>query len=47
MILNGQTWHHRLPTLPDHQVRVRVLNGAGSRDWPGRPPGGSPGSAST
>ena len=29
MILDGQTWHHRLPTLPDHQVRVRVLNGTG------------------
>jgi hypothetical protein len=29
MILDGQTWHQRLPTLPDHQVRVRVLNGAG------------------
>jgi hypothetical protein len=30
MILDGQTWHHRLPTLPDHQVRVRVLNGTGT-----------------
>ena len=29
MILDGQTWHHRLPTLPDHQVRVHVLNGTG------------------
>jgi LCP family protein required for cell wall assembly len=27
MILDGQTWHHRLPTLPDRQVQVRVLNG--------------------
>jgi hypothetical protein len=27
MILDGQTWHHRLPTLPYGQVRVRVLNG--------------------
>jgi hypothetical protein len=30
MVLDGQTWHHRLPTLPDHQVRVRVLNGTGT-----------------
>ena len=29
MIRDGQTWRHRLPTLPDHQVRVRVLNGTG------------------
>jgi LCP family protein required for cell wall assembly len=29
MILDGQTWHHRLPTLPDGQVQVRVLNGTG------------------
>jgi LCP family protein required for cell wall assembly len=29
MILSGQTWHHRLPTRPEHQVRVRVLNGTG------------------
>ena len=29
MILTGQTWRHRLPTRPDHQVRVRVLNGTG------------------
>jgi LCP family protein required for cell wall assembly len=27
MILDGQTWHHRLPTLADRQVQVRVLNG--------------------
>jgi LCP family protein required for cell wall assembly len=27
MILDGQTWHHRLPTLPYGRVRVRVLNG--------------------
>ena len=29
MIRDGQTWHHRLPTCPEHQVRVRVLNGTG------------------
>ena len=29
MILDGQTWHHRLPTLPDRQVQVRVLNATG------------------
>ena len=29
MVLDGQTWHHRLPTLPDRQVRVRVLNATG------------------
>ena len=29
MILDGQAWHHRLPTLPAGQVRVRVLNGTG------------------
>ena len=27
MILDGQTWHHGLPTLPDGRVQVRVLNG--------------------
>jgi hypothetical protein len=29
MVLDGQTWHHRLPTLPDRQVQVRVLNATG------------------
>ncbi len=29
MILDGQAWHHRLPTLPAGRVQVRVLNGTG------------------
>jgi hypothetical protein len=29
MVLDGQTWHHRLPTLPDRRVQVRVLNATG------------------
>ena len=29
MILDGQPWPHRLPTLPAGRVRVRVLNGTG------------------
>ena len=30
MILDGQAWHHRLPTLPYGHVQVRVLNGTGT-----------------
>jgi LCP family protein required for cell wall assembly len=29
MILDGQTWHHQLPTLPYRRVQVRVLNATG------------------
>ena len=29
MILDGQAWPHRLPTLPARRVQVRVLNGTG------------------
>lgn len=29
MILDGQAWHHRLPTLPAGRVQVRVLNATG------------------
>jgi LCP family protein required for cell wall assembly len=36
MILDGQTWQHRLPTLPHRRVQVRVLNGNGSPGLAGR-----------
>jgi LCP family protein required for cell wall assembly len=36
MILDGQQWHHRLPTLPYGHVRVRVLNGTGIAGLAGR-----------
>jgi len=29
MVLDGQPWTGHLPTLPDHQVQVRVMNGTG------------------
>jgi len=29
MILDGQQWHHALPTLPPRKVQVKVLNGTG------------------
>jgi LCP family protein required for cell wall assembly len=29
MVLDGQQWHHGLPTLPSGKVQVRVLNGTG------------------
>ena len=30
MVLNGQPWTGHLPTLPHHQVQVRVMNGTGT-----------------
>jgi hypothetical protein len=39
MILHGQTWHHRLPTMATGKVKVRVLNGAGTAGLAGRTAG--------
>ncbi len=36
MILDGQAWHQRLPTLPAGRVQVRVLNGTGVPDLAAR-----------
>ena len=36
MLVDGQDWHHSLPTLPPGKVQVKVLNGTGLAGLAGR-----------
>ncbi len=36
MLVDGQQWHHALPTLPAGKVQVKVLNGTGVAGLAGR-----------